>query len=68
MWTRDGWVHGPGTNLVAWAKRSGNAPTVTIQMGNDGKTFGNEAFRTLVRNAIDWVTGDAAARWAKKTT
>ncbi|MDA4845100.1 ThuA domain-containing protein [Hoeflea poritis] len=65
MWTRDGWTHGPGTNLVAWAKRSGNAPTVTVQMGNDGKTFGNENFRTLVRNAVDWVTSDEAARWAR---
>ena len=65
MWTRDGWSHGPGTNLVAWAKRSGNAATVTIQMGNDGKTFGNEKFRTLLRNAVDWVTGDEAARWAR---
>lgn len=68
MWTRDGWDHGTGTNLVAWAKRSGKAPTVTIQMGNDGKTFGNESFRTLLRNAIDWVTSAEAARWAKKET
>ncbi|MBV7407373.1 ThuA domain-containing protein [Maritimibacter sp. DP1N21-5] len=65
MWTRDGWDHGPGTNLVAWAKRSGNAPTVTIQMGNDGATFGNDNFRRLLRNAIDWVTSEDAAAWAR---
>lgn len=66
MWTRDNWEHGPGTPLVAWAKRTGNAPTVTIQMGNDGKTFANEDFRKLLRNAIAWVTSDDAARWARR--
>lgn len=66
MWTRDGWDHAPGTNLIAWAKRSGNSPTVTIQCGNDGATFGNENFRKLLRNAIDWVTSEDAARWARE--
>jgi hypothetical protein len=68
MWTRNGWDHGPGTNLVAWAKRSGNAPTVTIQMGNDGKTFADANYRKLLRNAIDWVTSPEAARWARRET
>ncbi len=68
MWTRDNWDHGPGTALIAWAKRSGNSPTVTIQMGNDGATFANEGFRTLLRNAVDWVTSEEAARWARRAT
>lgn len=66
MWTRDGWDHPDGTNLIAWAKRSGNSPTVTIQCGNDAATFANPAFRKLLRNAIDWVTSDAAAEWARE--
>ncbi|GKY89603.1 ThuA domain-containing protein [Sinisalibacter aestuarii] len=65
MWTRDDWDHPPGTNLIAWAKRSGKAPVVTIQCGNDGATFGNPDFRRLLRNAIDWVTSDEAAQWAR---
>lgn len=65
MWTRDGWSHGPGTNLIAWARAAGNAPTVTILCGNDASTYGDENFRLLLRNAIDWVTSDEAADWAR---
>lgn len=66
MWTRDGWQHPPGTNLIAWARAAGNAPTVTIQCGNDAATYANPAFRKLLRNAIDWVTSAAAAAWARQ--
>ncbi|MHA7875224.1 ThuA domain-containing protein [Roseivivax sp.] len=64
MWTRDGWSHGPGTDLVAWARKAGQAPTVTILCGNDADTYGNANFRKLLRNAIDWVTSEEAAAWA----
>lgn len=66
MWTSDGWEHGPGTDLIAWARRVGNSPIVYIQAGNDGATFGNEDYRKLLRNAIDWVTGPEAAEWARE--
>ena len=66
MWTRDGWHHPPGCDLIAWARRVGNSPIVVIQCGNDGKTFALPAFRRLLRNAIDWAASDAAATWAKE--
>jgi type 1 glutamine amidotransferase len=65
MWTRDGWTHGTGTDLIAWARRIGNSPIVYIQAGNDGATFGMPAYRKLLRNAVDWVTGSEAAEWAR---
>jgi len=66
MWTSDGWEHGQGTDLIAWARRIGNSPIVYIQAGNDGATFGNAAYRTLIRNAVDWLTGPQAAQWARE--
>jgi uncharacterized protein len=64
MWTSDGWTHGPGTDLIAWARRVGNSPIVYIQAGNDGATFGNPSYRKLLKNAIDWATSPEAAAWA----
>lgn len=64
MWTSDGWQPPTGTDLIAWAKASGNAPTVTLQCGNDGQTFSNPAFRQLLRNALDWLLSPEARAWA----
>jgi hypothetical protein len=64
MWTRDGWRHPPGCDLIAWARRVNRSPIVVIQCGNDAKTFANESFGKLLRNAIDWAISDAAATWA----
>jgi uncharacterized protein len=66
MWSREGWTHGPGTDLIAWARRAGNSPVVYIQAGNDGTTFGDPNYRTLIRNAVDWVTSPEAAAWARE--
>lgn len=67
MWTRNGWAgHPPGTDLVAWARRVGNSPIVYIQPGNDAATYAHPAFRRLLRNAIDWVSGPEAAAWARQ--
>lgn len=60
MWTSDGWTPPKGTDLIAWARLAGRAPTVTLQCGNDGQTFTNPNFRLLLRNAIDWLLGPAA--------
>ena len=64
MRSREGWSHPPGTDLIAWARRVGRSPVVVIQCGNDGQTFANPAFERLVANAVAWVTGPDAARWA----
>ncbi len=65
LFSRDGWQHPPGTDLIAWARRYHGAPSVTILLGNDGATFGHPAFRRLVRNAVAWLAGPDAAAWAK---
>lgn len=66
MWTRDGWAQGPGTDLVAWANRAGNAPILAIQPGNDGATFANPAYRRLIAQAVGWLTSPEAAAWARE--
>jgi len=62
MWTADGWTPPQGTDLIAWARVAGRAPTVTLQCGNDGATFANAAFRKLLRNALDWLLETAPNR------
>lgn len=64
MWTSDGWTAPGGTNLIGWARLADQAPTVTLQCGNDGQTFANPAFRRLLRNAMDWLLGSAAPELA----
>lgn len=65
MWSREGWEHPEGTNLVAWARRARNSPIVVIQCGNDASAYGNEGFQKLLRNAIDWVMSEEARTWAR---
>ena len=66
MHTRAGWTHPAGSNLVGWAKRWGNSPIVYLQGGDDAAALGNEHFRTLVHNALRWVSSDAAHAWARE--
>jgi type 1 glutamine amidotransferase len=54
-YSRDGWQHPPGSNLVAWTKRWGNSPIVYLQGGDDAVAQGNENFRQLFHNAVRWV-------------
>jgi type 1 glutamine amidotransferase len=63
----EGWHRPAGSNLVAWAKRSGNSPIVYIQCGDSPAAYENPAFRLLLQNTIDWVTSEAARAWANGT-
>lgn len=65
MFTREGWTHPPGCNLVGWAKRAGNSPIVYLQGGDDALAMGNEHFRRLVHNAVRWVSSEQAHAWAR---
>lgn len=65
MWTSDGWAPPGGTDLIGWAKISGNSPVVALQCGNDGATFANPQFRRLLRNALDWLSSPATREWAR---
>jgi hypothetical protein len=61
---REGWKHPPGSNLVAWAKRSRRSPVVYLQPGDGPSVFGDPSWRRLLGNALRWVASDEARVWA----
>ena len=66
MYSREGWRHPPGSNLVGWLKHYRNSPIVYIQGGDDAEAYANEHFRALVHNAVRWVASAEAHRWARE--
>jgi len=66
MFTREGWSHPKGSNMVGWVKRYGASPIVYLQGGDDSVAMGNAHFRTLLHNAIRWVSSDEAHAWARQ--
>ena len=48
--------HPPASDLVAWATTAGASPVVYVQPGDSGTTFGVPGYRTLIGNAVDWVS------------
>ena len=65
MFTREGWTHPAGSNLVGWVKRAGRSPLVYLQFGDGPETYADPNFRRLLSNAIRWVSSDAAMAWAR---
>lgn len=55
MFSNEGWEHAPGSDLIGWARTIGRSRIVYLQCGDDPVAYGNEAFRLLIRNAINWV-------------
>jgi type 1 glutamine amidotransferase len=53
---RSDWDHPPGSNLVGWTREVGKSRIVYLQCGDDPAAYGNEHFRRLISNAIDWVS------------
>jgi hypothetical protein len=51
---REGWRHPPGSRLAAWVKTTLRSPVAYIQPGDGPSAFGNDAYRTLVANAVHW--------------
>jgi len=60
LYSREGWQHPPGHKLVGWVKHYRNAPIVYLQCGDSQATYGNKHFRTLLHNAINWVSSREA--------
>ena len=60
----DGWEHGPGSALVAWAKHAGRSPIVYLQFGDGPDTYANASYRRALGNAIRWAASPDAASWA----
>ncbi len=66
MYSREGWQHPAGSNLVGWVKRFGNSPIVYIQGGDDPEAYANPQFQRLVHNAVRWVASPEAHTWARE--
>ena len=60
MFSREGWSHPPGSNLVAWESRAENAPLIYLQPGDGPATYADPNFRRLLANALAY-TADACA-------
>ena len=60
------WDHAPGSNLITWAKRTGNSPIVATESGDGPAAYSNPQFRRFLKNAIQWVASDEAKAWAKQ--
>ncbi|MDA0339453.1 MAG: ThuA domain-containing protein, partial [Proteobacteria bacterium] len=48
------WDHPRGSNLITWAKRTGNSPVVATESGDGPLAYANPAFRLFLTNAIKW--------------
>ncbi len=67
MYSREGWNHPPGSNLVGWAKHYRNSPIVYLQGGDDPVAYASEEYQRLLHNAIRWVASEEAHLWARQS-
>jgi len=58
MFSREGWSHPPGSDLVAWTHRYRNSPIVTITCGDGPSAYASEGLRGLLANALRWVAAE----------
>ena len=55
MYSREGWDHPAGSNLIGWTRQALNSKLVYLQPGDGPSTYDNPHYRQLVENAIRWV-------------
>ena len=55
MYSREGWNHPPGSNLVGWAKQALGSRIVYLQPGDGPAAYDSPDYRRLVEYAIRWV-------------
>jgi hypothetical protein len=60
MFSREGWNHPPGSNLIAWESRRCPAPLVYLQCGDGPATYTNPHVRRMLANALDYTAGGTA--------
>ncbi len=58
MFSRDGWNHTDGSNLVAWWKQVEAAPLVYLQFGDGPDTYANPHVRQILANALRFTAGE----------
>lgn len=56
MFDNDGWDRAPGCPLFAWARREGASDILYVQGGHGPPAYANPGYRTLIGNAVDWLT------------
>ena len=61
MFSNEGWAHPEGSNLVGWARTPGASRLVYLQGGDDPVAYASEHYRTLIGNAIAWVSDHKAS-------
>lgn len=66
MFSREGWSHQRGHNLIGWIKSYKNSPIVYLQCGDSKQAYDNANYRKLVSNAIAWVSSAEAKDWARR--
>lgn len=66
MFSNEGWEHDRGSDLIGWVKHYRNSPIVYLQCGDDPKAYENPHYRTLIGNAIAWVSSAEAREWAQR--
>jgi type 1 glutamine amidotransferase len=66
MFSNDGWTHPRGSDLIGWVKHYRNSPLVYLQCGDDPQAYDNPHYRTLIKNAIEWVASAEARDWARR--
>lgn len=62
---RTGWHHPPTSPVLGWVKTAGRSPVAYLQPGHGPTAYANEAFRTVLANAIRWVASADAHEWAR---
>lgn len=65
MYSREGWSHPDGCDLVGWVKHYRNSPIVYLQGGDDADALADPNYRRLVHNAVSWVGSAEARHWAR---
>ncbi|MBU6241067.1 MAG: ThuA domain-containing protein [Acidobacteria bacterium] len=50
------WRHAPASSAVAWTHRAGNSQLVYLQPGEGPEAFDNPNYRTLIGNAVAWLS------------
>lgn len=66
VFSRDGWSHPPGSNIVGWVKRARRSPLVYLQAGDGIVAYENPYFRQLVANAVRWLASPQSLEWARQ--
>lgn len=60
------WTPPAPSSVIGWAKAAGNSPLVYLQPGDGPQTYAHPAYRSLIGNALRWVSSPEGAAWARE--